>query len=78
MMTTMANWKREMKAIKSNYIRASVTQKNDLPFAQRAIDKLPKTLATLGESIQRQTGWNISFLVGGPEPRQNGQIITYM
>ena len=77
-MRTMANWKCEMKPIKSNYICAFVMQKNDLPFTQRAIDKLPKTLATLGESIQHQTGWNISFLVGGPEPRQNGQIITYM
>ncbi|KAF8872319.1 hypothetical protein CPB84DRAFT_1753656 [Gymnopilus junonius] len=45
---------------------------------QKAIDKLPKTLATIGESIQQQTGWNISFLVGGPEPGQNGWITTYM
>jgi len=31
-----------------------------------------------GESVKKQTGWNISFLVGGPEPRQNGKIVTYM
>jgi hypothetical protein len=23
-------------------------------------------------------GWNISFLVGGPAPHQNGKILTYM
>ena len=35
-----------------------------------AIDKLPHTLAVMGESIHKQTGWFVTFLVGGPEPRQ--------
>lgn len=43
-----------------------------------AIDKLPRTLAVMGESIRKQTGWYVTFLVGGPEPRQNGKIMTYM
>ena len=43
-----------------------------------AIDKLPRTLAVMGESIRKQMGWMVTFLVGGPEPRQNGKIMTYM
>ncbi|EDR03936.1 uncharacterized protein LACBIDRAFT_306627 [Laccaria bicolor S238N-H82] len=32
----------------------------------------------MGESILKQTGWHVTFIVGGPEPRQNGKIMTYM
>ncbi|KAF8335187.1 hypothetical protein F5887DRAFT_1079268 [Amanita rubescens] len=45
---------------------------------QRAIDKLPRTLLTIGENICNQTGWNITFLVGGPSPKEGGKIITYI
>jgi len=47
------------------------------PF-RSAIDKLPRTLSVMGESIFKQTGWFVTFLVGGPEPRQSGKIMTYM
>lgn len=30
------------------------------------------------ESIVKQTGWNVSILVGGPMPREGGKIKTYM
>jgi hypothetical protein len=43
-----------------------------------AIDKLPRTLATIGESIMEQTGWSLSFLVSGPTPDQEGRIMTYL
>lgn len=43
-----------------------------------AIDKLPRTLLAVSESIVDQTGWNISILVGGPSPRLGGKIVTYM
>jgi hypothetical protein len=42
------------------------------------IDKLPRTLMTVGESIVNQTGWNVSILVGGPMPREGGKLQTYM
>jgi len=47
------------------------------PF-RSAIDKLPRTLSVMGESIFKQMGWFVTFLVGGPEPRQSGKIMTYM
>ena len=43
-----------------------------------AIDKLPHTLATWGDSLMQQTGWNISILAGGPLPDKNGTIVTYL
>jgi hypothetical protein len=43
-----------------------------------AINRLPRTLAMCGESIRKQTGWNITFLVGGPTPGQNGKIMSFM
>ncbi|KAF8333818.1 hypothetical protein F5887DRAFT_892945 [Amanita rubescens] len=45
---------------------------------QRAIDKLPRTLLTIGENICRQTGWYITFLVGGPSPKDGGKIMSYI
>jgi hypothetical protein len=39
---------------------------------------LPRTLATIGESLMRQTGWNISILAGGPTPDNGGMIMTYL
>jgi len=32
----------------------------------------------MGEAIQSQTGWNITFLVGRPEPINDCKIMTYM
>lgn len=43
-----------------------------------AIHRLPRTLVVWGDTINKQTGWNITFLVGGPTPNQNGKIVTYM
>jgi 23S rRNA G2445 N2-methylase RlmL len=42
------------------------------------IDKLPRTLMTVGDSIVKQTGWNVTILVGGPMPREGGKLQTYM
>lgn len=53
-------------------------QSNVYSPVSRAIDKLPATLAMMGEAIESQTGWNITFLVGGPEPINDGKIMTYM
>ena len=33
---------------------------------------------TIGESIIKLTGWNVSILVGGPMPCEGGKITTYM
>jgi hypothetical protein len=33
---------------------------------------------TFGESLMKQTGWNVSILVGGPMPREGGELKTYM
>jgi hypothetical protein len=35
-------------------------------------------MMTVGESIMKQTGWNVSIIVGGPMPREGGRIQTYM
>ena len=50
---------------------------NNYSQSCRAINRLPRTLAVWGESIKKQTGWNITFLVGRPSPRQNGKIVSY-
>jgi hypothetical protein len=39
---------------------------------------LPHTLATIGDSLMRQTGWNITILAGGPTPANDGAILTYL
>jgi len=39
---------------------------------------LPRTLATIGESLMSQTGWNVSILMGGPTPDNEGTIMTYL
>jgi hypothetical protein len=44
----------------------------------RAINLLPRTLATIGESLVKQTGWNITILAGGPMPDTDGTILTYL
>lgn len=43
---------------------------------QGAIDKLPRTLQLAAESIANQTGWNVSIIAGGPNPRLGGKITT--
>ena len=54
-----------------------VLERFTYPF-RSAIDKLPRTLSMMGESIFKQTGWFVTFLVGGPELHQNGKIMTFM
>jgi hypothetical protein len=49
-----------------------------LTFKSRAIEKIPRTLATIGESIMEQTGWPVTILCGGPTPDANGQIMTFL
>jgi len=44
----------------------------------RAIDMLPHMLATIGESLVNQTGWNVTILTGGPMPDTDGRILTYL
>ncbi|KAF8502336.1 hypothetical protein F5888DRAFT_1800821 [Russula emetica] len=43
---------------------------------QRSIDKLPRTLQLAAESIASQTGWNVSIMAGGLNPRLGGKITT--
>ncbi|KAM6492907.1 hypothetical protein JOM56_011041 [Amanita muscaria] len=45
-------------------------------YWQRSIDKLPRTLQTAAEALERQTGWQVTILAGGPVPRLGGQIQT--
>ncbi|KDR76585.1 hypothetical protein GALMADRAFT_66873 [Galerina marginata CBS 339.88] len=59
-------------------VKFHIHSKRSLSLFFSAIDKLPRTLAVMGESIFKQTGWFVTFLVGGPAPRQNGKIMTYM
>ena len=59
-----------MKSIQFNHLLLS-----DNSPSCSAINRLPRTLAVWGESITKQTGWNITFLVGGPVPCQNGKIM---
>lgn len=39
---------------------------------------LPRTLATIGESLMKQTGWPITILAGGPMPDSDGMIMTFV
>lgn len=39
---------------------------------------LPRTLATIGESLMMQTGWPITIIAGGPRPANEGTIVTYV
>ncbi|KIM35207.1 hypothetical protein M413DRAFT_20789 [Hebeloma cylindrosporum] len=45
---------------------------------QEAINSLPRTLATIGESLTSQTGWSVSILMGGPDPESDGAVVTYL
>ena len=47
-------------------------------MVSRGIEKLPRTLATIGESIMEQTGWHVTIMVGGPCPDNDGTIMTYL
>ena len=42
------------------------------------IERLPKTLAAILKSLQKETGWAFTILAGGPSPRNEGKIMTYM
>ncbi|KAM6489977.1 hypothetical protein JOM56_014556 [Amanita muscaria] len=43
---------------------------------QEAIEKLPRSIASLARSVRDQTGWCVTIMVGGPLPSENGQIMT--
>jgi hypothetical protein len=47
-------------------------------YLNRAIEMLPHSLANFANSIYEQTGWVVSFMMGGPTPNDNGQISTLM
>lgn len=59
------------------YLKLNHPLLNNNSRSPSAINRLPRTLTVWGDSIKRQTGWNITFLVGGPSPCQNGKIMTY-
>ena len=39
---------------------------------------LPCTLATMGDSLMKRTGWCITIIAGGPRPASEGTIMTYV
>ncbi|KIJ92075.1 hypothetical protein K443DRAFT_13876, partial [Laccaria amethystina LaAM-08-1] len=43
---------------------------------QCAIEKLPRTLDKIGQSIADQTKWQVMIIVGGPTPHLNGKLTT--
>lgn len=43
-----------------------------------AIEKLPRSLISIGRSIREQTGWCVTIIAGGPVPKNEGQIATLM
>jgi len=43
---------------------------------ERSIDKLARTLQLAAESIANQTGWNVTIIAGGPNPRLGGKITS--
>jgi hypothetical protein len=47
-------------------------------MVQRWIDLLPRTLATIGDSILEKTGWHVTIMAGGPCPDNDGMIMTYL
>ena len=60
------------------YAEFSHLSSNNNSLCCSAINCLPHTLAIWGESITKQTGWNITFLVGRPASNQNGKIMSYL
>lgn len=38
------------------------------------INKLSRTLDEAAATIERETGWSVVMLVGGPEPSRGGNI----
>ena len=60
------------------YAEFSHLSSNNNSLCCSAINCLPHTFAIWGESITKQTGWNITFLVGGPAPNQNRKIMSYL
>ena len=59
------------------YLKLNHPLLNNNSQSHSAIYCLPCTLAVWGESIKKQTGWNITFLVVGPSLSQNGKIMSY-
>ena len=60
-----------------SFISASCTDKTHISKS-RAIDKIPRTLVSIGETILQQTGWHVSILCGGPTPNANGNTMTFL
>jgi len=44
----------------------------------RAIDRIPRTIVKLTDNIRNQTGCAVTILVGGPEPKEGGEMMSYM
>jgi hypothetical protein len=44
----------------------------------RAIDALKKTIDTAANQIFEKTSCAVSIIVGGPEPRFDGQLATWV
>jgi len=40
------------------------------------IDKLPRSIASVADSLHEQTGWCVTIMLGGPLPRDEGHITT--
>jgi len=53
-------------------------EKKSLTHVARAINKLPRTLATFGQSIMDQTGWHVTIMAGGPSPEDGGMIMSFL
>lgn len=43
----------------------------------RAIDMLPRTLQVLVDNVERETGYPLVILWGGPQVKENGSIGTW-
>jgi hypothetical protein len=50
----------------------------EIYYVPSAIELLPRTLETIGESISQKTGWYVTIIAGGPTPNSNGMIMTYL
>ena len=69
----------KMQSLKSEYAYSLELRFNVLKgLVSRVINSLPHTLATIGESLMSQTGWNVSILMGGPTPDSDRTILTYL
>jgi len=42
------------------------------------IDRIPVTLEAFSKAIERESGWAVTILVGGPDPKREGKIATFV